>query len=356
MSTEGMMKLTKNERMELLKQESARNGRADSARHARLILLLADGLTWAEIRAKLDCSDSYISRWSRRFATDRLAGLFARHAGRERYKVTDRLEARVLARSTKHRPADGSTHWSSRKLAAELGDISHTTVARIWAKHGIKPHRLEGYLASNDPDFEAKAADVIGLYLNPPQHAAVFCVDEKTAIQALDRKDPVLPLSPGRAERHGFEYFRHGTLSLYAAFNTRTGEVLGKTAARHTSAEFVAFLTDLVANQPRGKEIHVIADNLSAHKTKQVDEFLARHTTVHMHFTPTYSSWLNQVELWFAKIERDVIARGVFTSLPDLKRKLMRYICHYNKQPRPVKWKYFDSSKRITTESIGTVH
>jgi len=184
----------------------------------------------------------------------------------------------------------------------------------------------------------------------------VFSVDEKTAIQALDRKDPVLPLSPGRAERHGFEYFRHGTLSLYAAFNTKTGEVLGKTAERHTSAEFVAFLTDIVANQPRGKEIHVIADNLSAHKTKLVDEFLAGHNSVHLHFTPTYSSWLNQVELWFAKIERDVIARGVFTSVSDLRRKLMRYIRRYNEQPRPVKWKYFDPSRRITPESIVTVH
>jgi len=351
------MKLTENERSELLRQANARHGRADSARHARLILLLADGLTWAEIRAKLDCGDSYINRWSKRFETDRLAGLFSRHAGRERYKVTDRLEARVLARTTERKPTDGSTHWSSRKLAAELGGgISHMTVARIWAKHGIKPHRLEGYLASNDPNFEAKAADVIGLYLHPPQHAAVFCVDEKTAIQALDRKDPVLPLSPGRAERHGFEYFRHGTLSLYAAFNTKTGEVLGKTAARHTSAEFVAFLADIVANQPRGKEIHVIADNLSAHKTKAVAEFLVTHPNVHMHFTPTYSSWLNQVELWFAKIERDVIARGVFTSIADLKRKLMRYIRRYNEQPKPVKWKYFDPKRRITTDSIVTGH
>ena len=257
------MILTKSERMELQRQARASNGRADSARHARLILLLAEGRTWAEIRAKLDCSDSYIARWSQRFATDRLAGLFARYAGRARYKVTDRIEARVLAWTTNHQPGDGSTHWSSRKLAAELGDLSHMTVTRIWAKHGIKPHRLEGYLASNDPEFETKAADVIGLYLHPPQHAAVFCVDEKTAIQALDRKDPVLPLSPGRAERHGFEYYRHGTLSLYAAFNTKTDEVVGKTAPRHTSAEFVAFLTDIVTHQPRGKEIHVIADNLS---------------------------------------------------------------------------------------------
>jgi hypothetical protein len=183
----------------------------------------------------------------------------------------------VLARTTKHKAVDGSTHWSTRKLAAELGgDISHMTVARIWTKHGIKPHRLAGYLSSNDPDFEATAADVIGLYLHPPQHAAVFSVDEKTAIQALDRKNPALPLSPGRAERHGFEYYRHGTLPLYAAFITKTGEVLGKTVARHTSAEFVAFLNDIVANQPVGKEIHVIADNLSAHKTKRVGEFFCR--------------------------------------------------------------------------------
>ena len=351
------MKLTKSEHVELQRQASARNGRADSARRARLMLLLAEGCTWADIRTKLDCADSYISRWSKRFEAERLAGLFARHAGRERYKVTERLEARVLAWTTKRKPADGSTQWSSRKLAAELdGGISHMTVARIWAKHGLRPHRLEGYIASTDPDFETKAADIIGLYLNPPQHAAVFCVDEKTAIQALDRKDPVLPLSPGRAERHGFEYFRHGTLSLYAAFNTKTGEVLGRTAERHTSAEFVAFLTDIVVNHPAGKRIHVIADNLSAHKTKQVDAFLVAHPSVHLHFTPTYSSWLNQVELWFAKIERDVIARGVFTSVPDLKRKLMRYIRHYNKQAKPVKWKYFDPSRRITPGSIVTVH
>mgnify|MGYP003334253444 FL=1 len=343
--------------MEFHQQTTTRNGRADSARRARLILLLADGHTWAQIRSKLDCSDSYIDRWCKRFEADRLAGVFARHAGRQRCKVTDRIEARVLARTTKHKPADGSTHWSSRKLAAELGaNISHMTVSHIWAKHNIKPHRLEGYIASNDPDSETKAADVIGLYLNPPQNAAVFSVDEKTAIQALDRKDPVLPLSPGRAERHGFEYFRHGTLSLSAAFNTKTGEVLGKTASRHTSAEFVAFLTDIVVNQPGNTQIHVVADNLSAHKTKRVEAFLANNPRVHMHFTPTYSSWLNQVELWFAKIERDVIARGVFTSVPDLKRKLMRYIRHYNTQPKPAQWKYCDLSRRITPDSIVTVH
>lgn len=208
---------------------------------------------------------------------------------------------------------------------------------------------------SADPLFEEKAADIIGLYLKPPQHAAVFCLDEKTAIQALDRLDPVLPLSPGRLERHGFEYYRHGTLSLYAAFNTKTGEVLGKTTSRHTSQEFVAFLEELIAHLPESQEVHVILDNLSAHKTPAVQRFLADHPSVHLHFTPTYSSWLNQVELWFSKIERDVIARGVFTSVKDLARKLMRYIRRYNRAPKPVKWKYSDPSRRITGIAVSSV-
>ena len=222
------MTLTKHERMARQRHARASNGRADSARHARLILLLADGLTWATIRAKLDGTDRYISRWSPRVAADRLAGLFARYAGRARYTVTDWIEARVLAWTTKHTPSDGSTHGFSRKLAAQLGGLSHMTVTRIWATHALKPYRRDGSLASNDPDFDATAADVIGLlYLHPPQHAAVLCVDEKTAIQALDRTDPVVPLSPGRADRPGVEYVRHGTCSLYAAFNTKTGEGVG---------------------------------------------------------------------------------------------------------------------------------
>src|SRR6218665_2998144 len=196
------MNLTEAEIVELRQQANGRAVRADLARRARLILLLAEGLTWSAIRAKLDCNDSYIALWSKRFAADRLADLFSRHAGRQRYKVTDRLEARVLVRTTKHKPADGSTHWSTRKLAAELGgDISHMTVARTGANHGQNPHRREAYPPPNDPDFKTKPADVIGLYLNPPQHPAVFSVDEKTAIQAPDRQNPVRPLNPGAAPR-----------------------------------------------------------------------------------------------------------------------------------------------------------
>jgi transposase len=320
-----------------------------------LILALARGDSYSEISSALSCNRGYISRWKQRFLDERLGGLYARHQGRQVEKRTPQLEARILA-WTRRKPTDGSTHWTTRKLAKKLG-VSHMMVARVWARAGLKPHRIKRYMASNDPEFESKAADIIGLYVNPPQHAAVFCVDEKTAIQALDRKDPVLPLSPGRAERHGFEYYRHGTLSLYAAFNTKTGKVVGKTTARHTSAEFVAFLSALVAAQPRRREIHIIADNLSTHKTQLVKQFLEDHPRVHLHFTPTYSSWLNQIEIWFAKIERDVIARGVFTSVPDLARKIMRYIRKYNDDPKPIKWTYTDPSNRITgTESIVTRH
>ena len=349
------IKLTQAEREELNRWVRGQSYSSAQSRRARLILLMDTGERFNVIRSKLSCDTNFIARWKSRFLAERIAGLFSRHGGRAPDKDSERKEARILKWTIQKKPADGSTHWSQRKLADELGDVSHMTIARVWTKHRLTPHRLDRYLASNDPQFESKAADIIGLYLNPPQHAAVFSVDEKTAIQALDRKDAVLPLSPGRAERHGFEYFRHGTLSLYAAFNTRTGEVLGRTAERHSSAEFVAFLNEIVASQARSKEIHVIADNLSAHKTDAVKEFLAKHPKVHMHFTPTYSSWLNQVELWFGKIERDVIARGVFTSVKDLAKKLMRYIRHYNKNPKPVKWKYFDITRRIRRESTVTV-
>ena len=213
---------------------------------------------------------------------------------------TAKLQARILT-AIKDGPKDGSTHWSCRKLATRFG-VSKDTIQRILAQADVRPHRLERYMASDDPDFETKAADVIALYLSPPQHAAVFCIDEKTAIQALDRLDPRLPLSPGRLERHGFEYRRNGTLSLYAALDVKTGKVQGKTAARHTSAEFVDFLDQVVSGCKPQREIHIILDNLSAHKTAKVQQFLERHSNVKLHFTPTYSSWLNQVEIWFARL------------------------------------------------------
>src|ERR1700741_4552404 len=303
--------LSEDRQRELHRIAQSRSLPAGYVFRARLILMLAEGAAFSTIKQRLGTTAPTISRWKQRFLAAGMDGLDTNHPGQSASVLTPKLRARILS-TTRRKPKDGSTHWSCRKLAAALG-VSKDAVHRVWKEAGLKPHRLERYMASDDPEFESKAADVIGLYMNPPPNAAGFCVDEKSAFQALDRLDPVLPLSPGRIERHGFEYYRHGTVSLYAAFNTRTGEVLGKTTARHTSAEFVAFLGELLAHQPRCKEVHVICDNLSAHKSKSVDEFLLHHPNVRLHYTPTYSSWLNQVEIWFSKIERDVIARGVFT-------------------------------------------
>ena len=342
--------LTEDQQSQLSVIAQSRSLPAGYVFRAKLILMLAEGASFNTIKQRLQTTAPTISRWKQRFLSSGLDGLDTYHPGQTASVLTPALRARILS-TTRKKPSDGSTHWSCRKLAAALG-ISKDAVHRVWREAGLKPHRLERYMASDDPEFEAKAADIIGLYLRPPQHAAVFCIDEKTAIQALDRLDPVLPLSPGRAERHGFEYYRHGTLSLYAALNTATGRVHGKTAARHTSREFVAFLAEVVSLCPRQQQIHIILDNLSAHKPPSVREFLEQNPRVQFHFTPTYSSWLNQVEIWFAKIERDVIARGIFTSVSDLARKLRRYINAYSANARPIQWKYSNPTRRIRSNEL----
>jgi transposase len=342
--------ITEQQSAELTDIAQSRSLPAGYVFRAKLILMLAQGASFNAIKLRLGTTAPTIIRWKERFLAAGIDGLDTYHPGQKPTVLTPSLRAKILA-ATRRKPADHSTHWSCRKLAASLG-VSKDAVHRVWKEAGLKPHRLERYMASDDPDFETKTADIIGLYLNPPQHAAVFCVDEKTAIQALDRLDPVLPLSPGRAERHGFEYYRHGTLSLYAALDTKTGKVVGKTAVRHTSQEFVGFLGQVVGECRPQQEIHIILDNLSAHKTQAVREFLAHHPQVQLHFTPTYSSWLNQVEIWFGKIERDVIARGVFTSVRDLARKLRRYINAYSANARPIQWKYSDPTRRIRTNDL----
>jgi len=347
--------LNEEQQLELSRIAQSRSLPAGYVFRARLILMLAEGSSFSTIKQRLGTTAPTIIRWKQRFVAGGLRGLDTSHPGQPASVLTPKLRARILS-ATRRQPKDGSTHWSCRKLAAALG-VSKDAVHRVWKEAGLKPHRLERYMASDDPEFETKAADIIGLYLNPPQHAAVFCVDEKTAIQALDRLDPVLPLSPGRVERHGFEYYRHGTLSLYAALETTTGRVHGKTAARHTSQDFITFLKEVVALCPPRQKIHIILDNLSAHKTRLVRQFLEQNPRVSFHFTPTYSSRLNQVELWFAKIERDVIARGVFTSVSDLARKLRRYINAYSANARPIRWKYSDTTKRIrSNEFTATGH
>lgn len=327
-----MLTLSRSERIELEHQARADFSRADSARHAQLILLLADGCTWAEIRQRLGCSDSYIARWSKRFAAERLAGLYARHAGRERYKVTDRLEKRVLNWTTQHRPSDGSRHWSSRKLAAELGGtISHMTVARIWARHGIKPHRLESGLMAREPTFNASAADIIGLYLNRSQHAAVFRIIERTSTTDAPERPP-----------RSMAQARPGTLALYRALKGRDEDSGMPRNARSTSAELAAFLASIAAHHPQARETHVVADNAPANRTRDITKLLAMHPQVHIHFTTNYESWLSQVERILKKIELALMALGPTRNAPDLKNKMIRAIRRREQRTTTVKWMYLD--------------
>jgi transposase len=320
------------------------------ARRAQVLLLLAEGLSVRKVEARTGMSLRRIVYWKRRWQQQGLDGLLdAARPGRPK-KLTAEKEAAILA-ATQSPPARPISHWSSRRLASRVG-VSHVTVMRVWHKAGLQPHRLQRYMASPDPDFERKAKDILGLYLNPPEKAAVFCVDEKTAIQALDRTQPALPLRAGEPERHSVEYVRHGTVSLLAALEVRTGKVQSRCVQRHTSAEFVRFLDEAVVGRRR-KQMHLILDNLSAHKTAAVRAWLERHPQVQFHFTPTYSSWLNQVEIWLGMITRDCIRRGIFRSVPDLVTQILSYVRLYNRNAQPFRWTYRNPKRRIHVSPIS---
>ena len=317
---------------------------AGLARRARALLLLAEGRSLRDIQTQTGMSPRRTLHWKQCWREKGLDGLLdAPRAGRPR-KITAAKEAAMVA-ATQASPPGPITHWSTRRLARRWG-VSHVTVMRVWHKAGLQPHRLQRYMASPDPDFEAKAKDILGLYLEPPEKAAVFCIDEKTAIQALDRTQPALPLRPERPERHTVEYVRHGTVSLFAALEVHSGKVLGRCALRHTSEAFVDFLEEALA-QHRGQTIHVILDNLSAHKTLAVKAWMAEHPKVQFHFTPTYASWLNQVEIWLGMITRDCIRRGIFHSVADLTHQIMQYIRLYNRNAQPFQWTYCNPKKRV---------
>ena len=261
--------------------------------------------------------------WKKSWLQQGLDGLLdAPRAGRPK-KLTVAKEAAILGASEEH-PPGSTTHWSTRRLAQRMG-LSNVTVMHVWHKAGLQPHRQRRYMASPDPNFAAKAKDILGLYLHPPENAAVFCIDEKTAIQALDRTQPALPVRPQQPERQTVEYVRHGTVSLLAALEVHSGKVVGRCVPRHTSEEFVSFLNEAVAARRR-KAIHVILDNLAVHKAPVVQAWAKQHPQVTFHFTPTYASWLNQIEIWLGMITRDCIRRGVFHSVPDLAHKIMRRI------------------------------
>jgi transposase len=320
------------------------------ARRAQVLLLLAEGFSVRKVEARTGMSLRRVVYWKKRWQQQGLDGLLdAPRPGRPK-KLTAEKEAAILA-ATQSPPARPISHWSSRRLAPRLG-VSHVTVMRVWHKAGLQPHRLQRYMASPDPDFERKAKDILGLYLNPPEKAVVFCVDEKTAIQALDRTQPALPLRAGEPERHSVEYVRHGTVSLLAALEVRTGKVQSRCVQRHTSAEFVRFLDEAVVGRRR-KQIHLILDNLSVHKTAAVRAWLERHPQVQFHFTPTYSSWLNQVEIWLGMITRHCIRRGIFRSVPDLVTQILGYVRLYNRNAQPFRWTYRNPKRRIHVSPIS---
>ncbi len=304
------------------------------ALRARILLASADGEGVRTLAARLEVSPNTVSVWRRRYRELGLAGLHTRsRPGRPR-RISDAKERAVVATSI--RKPETTTHWSTRRLAKKTG-VSHTSVHRILRKHGLQPHRTTNFKFSTDPDFESKMADVVGLYLDPPERALVLCLDEKSQIQALDRTQPILPMRPGLPARMTHDYKRNGTTSLFAALEVTSGKVHGQCFPRHTHVEFLAFLTSIARKYPR-REIHLICDNYGTHKHPAVREWLESHPRFHFHFTPTSSSWLNLVERWFARITDEAIRRGSFDSVRSLERAIMKYLDHWNQDAKPFQW------------------
>ncbi|SRR5712692_922161 len=304
---------------------------------ARLVLMLSNHEPPSAVADALRISRMTVRLWADRFVCDGVPGLLhdATRPGRRKQITPEKVQAIVEATLRTRPPA--ATHWSSRTLAKAQG-VSDGTIRKIWRQHRLQPHRIERFKFSTDPHFVEKLRDVVGLYLNPPAKAVVFCVDEKSGIQALDRTRPVLPLRPSVPERQTHDYVRHGTTTLYAALRVLDGVVIGECRRRHRSQEFVQFLRRLDRATPKRQSLHLILDNLSAHKSPPVRRWLARHPRVHFHFVPTSSSWLNLVERWFLEITRVRIRRGTFTSVPILERAINEYLIHYNQQPTPFVW------------------
>lgn len=303
---------------------------------ARIVLGCAAGTTNKNVAREVGVSEPTVCTWRERFRVERLAGLGdLPRAGAPR-TVEDEQVAQIVRRTLQSRPKS-ATHWSTRTMAKEAG-VSHQTISRIWHAFGLQPHRQETFTLSTDPLFVEKVRDVVGLYQSPPQNAVVFCVDEKSQIQALERSQPILPMDLGRAERHTHDYFRHGTVSLFAALDVATGEVWGRCHVRHTHKEFLAFLKQIEDRTPAGLDIHAVLDNYATHKTDAVVRWLARHPRWHLHFIPTHSSWLNQVERFFAELTRKRLQRESFTSVVQLRAAIRDYLKTHNTNPRPFNW------------------
>ena len=328
--------LSEDERRTLESWARRRSTAQGLALRARIVLACAEGAPNIAVAARLGASRGTVTKWRERFLRLRLDGLCDEPRPGVPRTITDAQVEEVVVRTLEEVPA-GATHWSKRELARKAG-ISPTSVHRIWRAFGLQPHRVEEFKISPDPLLIDKIRDVVGLYLAPPATAAVFCVDEKPQIQALERTAPVLPMIPGIPERRSFDYTRHGTVDLFAALNTATGKVIGKLAPQHTAEDFRDFLNDIDRQVEPGLAVHVICDNLSAHKAPAVHKWLLAHPRFELHFTPTYSSWISQVERWFAELERRCLERGTFCSLDALKTALEEWISTWNETARPFKW------------------
>jgi transposase len=329
--------ISRAERAELQQWRRVRNTPHSLAQRARLILLLADGVAPVDIMANLDVTRPTVFKWRKRFEQDGVDGLFDRPRPGQPRKLTEKKIKEVLCLTVDYIPRE-ATHWSIR-LMAKYADITQYQVREIWKAADLRPHRLKTFKISNDPQFAEKVIDVVGLYMDPPDNAMVLSVDEKTQIQALDHTQPMLPLRPGQIERRTHDYTRHGTASLYAAFDIASGEIMGRVTLRHRAKEFLAFLRQIEKAVPDELDVHLILDNSSTHKTKAVQRWLTGRPRFHTHFTPTSASWLNAVEGWFAQLERRALQRGTFTRVAELRDAIRKFIKAHNVETaKPFRW------------------
>lgn len=351
--------LTENERAQLHGWAASRSMPHGLVQRAQVVLMAAEGQPNLRIAEHIGMSRINVGKWRRRFATEGISGLYdLPRAGRPRC-IEDEQIAELLQATLQRRPAN-ATHWSTRLLAQQSG-VSKSTVQRVWSAFGLKPHQSKDFTLSKDPFFVEKVRDIVGLYLDPPGHALVLCVDEKSQCQALERSQPVLPMGMGYLEGVTHEYIRHGTVTLFAALEIASGKVLTRCAQRHRHQEFLSFLSQIKRDVPEDLHVHLIMDNYSSHKHPKVKRWFARNRRFHAHFTPTYSSWLNQVERWFAIITQRAIRRDSFRSTKQLRERIQAFTRNYNQDAVPFQWSataesIFAKLGRLCSTTSGTPH